>query len=85
MKSLDDLSPAELQDIPGLPLRHFSRATGTSNNHNRNKINAGTLEARKDGDLVRIVPTPREHMASLPAYRARRYQKRQSEKQPASA
>ena len=68
MKSLGDLSPAELLDIPFLPLRHFARATNTSPNHTRNKINAGKLEAVKDGDLVKIVPTPRAHMSALPPW-----------------
>ena len=86
MKSLDDLSPAELLDIPFLPLRHFCRATNTSPNHNRNKISAGTLAAVKDGDLLKIVPTPREHMSSLPAWSAGRHgrKRKQPEEQPAA-
>jgi hypothetical protein len=66
MRSLEALKPTDLLDIPYLPRKHFARACNCSESYIRKLIADGELEAVKDGDVVKMLTTPRERMESLP-------------------
>jgi hypothetical protein len=66
MRSLEALKPVELLDTPYLPRKHFARACNCSESYIRKLIADGQLVAICDGDVVKVITTPRERMESLP-------------------
>lgn len=56
-------------DIPFLPIRRFRAAINSSGSHVRNQLDAGVIDAIKDGKILKIRQTPREFLESCPAYR----------------